>query len=88
MCRVRACVGEYTLEELKKLDARAKFRKHNTPIQPLTDGSMDDRTVARSAVYSFLFFYYLLFRLCVFIYLFLFPSGSPIVPDSDARRGL
>lgn len=35
-------VGEYTLEELKKLDARAKFRKHNIPIQPLADGSMDD----------------------------------------------
>lgn len=41
-----ACVEarDFTLAELKKLDARAKFIRSNTPLTPLKDGSMDDRT--------------------------------------------
>jgi len=36
-------VSDHVLADLKTLDARAKFSRHNTPIQPLKEGSMDDR---------------------------------------------
>jgi len=35
-------VSDHVLADLKTLDARAKFSRHNTPIQPLKEGSMDD----------------------------------------------